>query len=687
MAKKTNAVYEPGELDRVRKQLGNLDPEEARRIAEKLGGEVGIEKSAPERRFNARDETVDLSVGGRGPSRSKPTRRVELSREEEGRSAPRRDRSAVVDPEDDPSVPVKPSYRERLKMDRYAAQAEFEVKNPTQVLYSMLALFGDPPDLVNPDFVTRRMNEYYQRIETLVTATRTLLPRNNLQRNERLRRESSFHFAVLDALRYWNIERFSSELARIQARPRTAKTADFIDILKCVYRPLYVLEKLDPEAHIKEAYRTLYKILLQENPVEAKEKHQGLIKAALASYSISSRNIRFYLYPLLLKLLSDRWLPYEEFFDARKNRLASFLGVSEKDRLTAPPEGESSGGDAAGKEAAQPEAAAASGQAETAEKTEEAQEKRAEGEPMNRALKRGLETLETLFPKAGWQRLQEFPDLFPYFAGIFDLKKGYDLIAPNDALQQVAILMLILEELFYALRYVSFGTIAGSDGGAERADEVVNRIVSGWHDFIEGVLEKQYLPRLGEYCRLLDGAPESRTSTYAKRTLMELYWLRRLYFMPYFRFESVSPPPFRRQEITPIYTEVRTLRRILTAVAAGIERGSREGGAEKRLPCDGIDNPWEPYVFQVPNPLSVRLDALLGGKSSKRKTNAALVFYTLAVTTVLDHLINEESSWAYGDEGAPLFRSVDGEGIKPLFGVDERVDAELIFKETLKKHP
>lgn len=684
MAKKPNAVYEPGELDRVRKQLGNLDPEEARRIAEKLGGEVGTEKAAQERRISSRDETVDLSVGGRGPSKSKPTRRVELGREEEPRPAPRRERSAVVDPEDDPAVPIKPGYRERLRMDRYAAQAEFEVKNATQVIYSMITLFGDPPDYVNPDFVTRRMNEYYQRLETLVTATRTLLPRNNLQRNERLRRESAFHYAILDVLRYWNIERISSELARIQARPRTAKTADFIDILKCIYRPLYVLEKIDPEAHIKEAYRTLYKLLLQENAMEAKEKHHGLIKAALASYSISSRNIRFYLYPLLLKLLSDRWLPYDAFFDARKNRLASFLGVSEKDRLSPPPLGDIGVGSAP-----QPEEEAALGQRENGEKAAEAQEKREdpEAEPRNRALKRGIETLETLFPKAGWQRLHEFPDLFPYFAGIFDLKKGYDLIAPNDALQQVAILMLILEELFYALRYVSFGTIAGSDGGAERADEAVNRIVSGWHDFIEGVLEKQYLPRLGEYCRLLDAAPESRTSTYAKRTLMELYWLRRLYFLPYFRFESVSPPPFRRQELTPIYTEVRTLRRILTAAAAGIERGSREGGAEKRLPCDGIDNPWEPYVFQVPNPLSVRLDALLGGKNSKRKTNAALVFYTLAVITVLDHLINEESSWAYGDEGLALFRSVDGEGILPLFGVDERVDAELIFKESLKKSP
>ena len=39
--KKPNAVYEPGELNRVRKKLGDMDLSEARRMAQILGGEVG----------------------------------------------------------------------------------------------------------------------------------------------------------------------------------------------------------------------------------------------------------------------------------------------------------------------------------------------------------------------------------------------------------------------------------------------------------------------------------------------------------------------------------------------------------------------------------------------------------------------------------------------------------------------
>jgi hypothetical protein len=52
---------------------------------------------------------------------------------------------------------------------------------------------------------------------------------------------------------------------------------------------------------------------------------------------------------------------------------------------------------------------------------------------------------------------------------------------------------------------------------------------------------------------------------------------------------------------------------------------------------------------------------------------------------VLDKLINSEDSWAYSPRPGPLFRSVNGEGVMPLTGVDARVDAEALFKQTVKK--
>ena len=39
--------YEPGELDKTRKNLGFVEAEEAKKMVGVLGGEIGLEKSAP----------------------------------------------------------------------------------------------------------------------------------------------------------------------------------------------------------------------------------------------------------------------------------------------------------------------------------------------------------------------------------------------------------------------------------------------------------------------------------------------------------------------------------------------------------------------------------------------------------------------------------------------------------------
>jgi hypothetical protein len=118
-------------------------------------------------------------------------------------------------------------------------------------------------------------------------------------------------------------------------------------------------------------------------------------------------------------------------------------------------------------------------------------------------------------------------------------------------------------------------------------------------------------------------------------------------------------------------------------VAAGIEQSNKMGGAKTNAPCTSVGNPWAHYTFQTPNPLSRRLDMLLG---DKKQNNAALIFFTLAVTIVADTCVNNSHSWAY-DNNHPgvLFRSLNGEGLVPLLVVDSKVDANALFRQSLKK--
>jgi hypothetical protein len=699
MAKKA-AVYAPGELDRVRDKLGPLDADEAKAIAKKLGGEVGYERSEEEEKARqgrrVRREKVEVRIGDR-PGRS--GRRMEmLSESDAGEEKPGKKKSGRrngTDPGDDTSIPIKIGYWERVKMDRLAGQPEFEIKTPSQVFYSVISLFTDIVDFVSPAFVTRRMTEYYKKIEVLVISTRNLLPRNNHKRNEKMKKTAPVAYSILDVIRYWDIEKISGDLAKIQARPKNAKVSDFADILRVIYKPLFILARLNLDAHIRGAYKILYKLLYIENQTEAQNKYQELVRSAVIAYSGVQKDVSYLLYPLLMKLISSSFVSYGSLFTERKNRYMAFLNVTEDMQMQ--PEilsaqadsGDSDAEQTAKKDGADqasntsdPETGGNPDQPKEEAISEEEKEKRAAADAERKALDRGLNSMNMLFPQSGWDRASTYPDFFPYFFDVFDLKKGVVNIAPTDPMQQIFILMHSLGELIFGLRYVKFGSVPNSSGTIERVDSILGEIINNWHYYIELSFDKEYLPRLTEYVRILEGSTEERNSPYTKKLITELHLIKRFYFLPFYKFDALVPHTILKKDTVPIYTKIRTFRKCVAAVAAGIEYGNKAGGAAANAQCDGIENPWEPYVFQVPNPLSVRLDAILGAKS---KTNASLIYFCLAIATVLDYLLNNEKSWAYGAPSMPLFRSVNGEGITPLTGVDTHIDADAVFKQAHKQ--
>jgi hypothetical protein len=673
---KEKAVYAPGELKQVRNRLGPIDENEARRMAELLGGEVGVERAVTDENSSAR---ASQKSGGKGKGGgSQPMRRVETAAEAEAQSPPKKTvPKKKLDPEDDPAVPFQVSYWERVKMARYAAQPRFEIKSMLQIIDAICSFFRKDVDLVSGSFVIKRMDEYYKKIEVLVVSTRTMFPRNNIKNNEQLKKMSPFMYSILNTIRYWNIERITSDIAKMQSRPRHVKVASFAEILRAVYKPLFILERLDFEVHIKGAYKLLYKLLYIENPVEAKGKYQELIRSALVAYETITKDIHYLLYPLLMKLLSNKWLPYQRFFLERRNRIMAFLNVTEEECLSPENMFQKDTPEEASGEQPQEESAPEN---QVEPESSEAAAKRVANETERKALERGLRTLESLFPQAGWDRLDTYPDLYSYFAKVLNLKKGYELIAPTDPLLQVSILMQILEELFFGLRYVSFGTIEGADPSEGSDGNFLEKIIDEWHDY-ELTFTQEYLNRLIEYCQLLESSAESRTSNYAQRLYTELQWIKRLCFLPHYQFDSIGGSPIKKSKIPPLYPEIRRARKYLTVIATSIEEGNKQGGAEKQVSCEGINNPWASYNFQIANPLSMRLNTLLG---SNKRNNASLVFFTLSVVTVLDYLVNNEESWAYQNHSTPLFRSINGEGVIPQFGVDEKIDADLLFKQVMK---
>ena len=691
MAKDNRGIYAPGELSRVRDKLGVKDEAEAKRMAQLLGGEVGTERSEVKETVKSGRKPAGHSVETVDSSRRR-SRRIDITGDDEKYIRQPKQKKPKVHLGDDPSVPVKLRYGERVKIDQYSAQMVFEIKTSLQVLTSFFSFFKEPVDYVNPRLVTVRMNEYYGKIEKLVTASRSLFPKGNKRRGNQLSRLSPFVYKFIDTLSGWNIEKLASNIAELQAHPRSVKVTDFSETLREIYKPLFILEDLSPD-NIKSALKLIYKVLYLENPMDAKEKYQDVIRGIIASLNDVRRSVHFGLYPLLMKLISDRFIAYERFFIERRRRYIAFLEVKAEDQLKtsdiSAQQIDNINVDALDSDSSEGDDAAGDGEQPIEELEDPDDPKVIERKALEdaermqkKALEQGKSALEALFPKAGWDKLDEFPDLYPYFATCYNMRHGYELIARTDPVQQVSVLLNILENLFIGLRFVVFGTITGPDGNPIRVGDEIGDTLINWRRYIEDSFTRDYLPRLSEYCRILESVGESRLSPYARKIVNELHWIKRLYFLPYYKFESMGPPPFPKQNVIPIYNEIRKLRKYLTAVAMGIEQGLRNGGAEKKVICNGINNPWELYNFQVPNPVSKRLDMML---PPDKRINATLIFFSLSILSILDYIVNNENSWSYGERSKPLFRSIKDEGIIPLFGVDEKLDADQIFADNLKK--
>jgi hypothetical protein len=652
-------VYEEDELRATRARLSVKDEQDAKLMMKVLGGEVGEVRANKEETSHGRD-------GWNRPyTKSAPLRRIETAGIDESTE----ELHSPVQTQY--FVPKELSYLERIKMDSQEANAEFKIKTWFQAFCSKLAFFFKPPDVVSRAFIIIKMDDYFVPLNKLVNKVRLILPRNNTSRNKKFKQDYPFSFSILDTIRHWNIEKMSTALARLQTQPRTVVVSDFLEIIKEFYRPLVMLEMLDSGEHVSKAVRNLDYML--ENDPDNQITNNTQDEIAFLFDKIMEE-ARWELYPFLLKFISSSFVPCELFFNDYQNQIRKFLGINPND-IIQPAHGGASpdtNKKQASEEADMDEDLILGLSAPDAEENS-AHEVSQSSNP--KAVQRGLNVLEQLFPEAGWEKLDTFPDIYHYFAKSLSLKKNADVIDPDNPVLQALVLMQILDELFYGFRSITFNEV-----GFDLTEFL--EIIDGWHKLIDNCFERAYLPRLAEFVKLFYNPLEPKQKVYVMKLREELNWLARLYLFPSLKIDSFSQMPVHKKDITPIFPKVRTLRQDFIIIAGEIEKALQEGGASAMVRCAAINNPWDPYVFQVANPLSKRLNMLLG---KENRTNVSLIYYTLSVLTVLDYFINNPQSWAYQTNTAKLFRSSDAEGIFPESLPEKRIDADAVFKQSIEK--
>jgi hypothetical protein len=283
-----------------------------------------------------------------------------------------------------------------------------------------------------------------------------------------------------------------------------------------------------------------------------------------------------------------------------------------------------------------------------------------------------------IFQSSGLDAMNEGVDLYPYFADLLALKKGSEILSPSDPAQYALVLTHIVGELLFGFREIKFYFTPGES-------DYITPVIESWQKILDDTFYVHYIPRVSEYAHILEQGTERLKTQYAMNLLNDIHWLRRYYILPYYNHKTSIGPSFRKKDIQPLFTVVHELRVILTELAEDIEKmvsGDSAASGNVRSSIGGggtgvVANAFEPYKFQINNAVSKRMDALL---PKKQRTNVSLVFFTLAFCSVLDELLNNPLSTAYSANTNAIFRSVDNNGIEPIFWVEKRTDMDAIFR-------
>jgi len=634
--------YNPGELQRTREHLGELTPEEARRMAKRLGGQIGVER-ATEKVKTGSQKLTDLNR--RRADRLLPREQV-VDRENApppgGSSAAQKEAAGGRLPREG-TAPAHPGYFDLVRMSFAAARVEHQLKTLPHAAASLFAIFGRVEDFANPDFLRSSDKLIFAPIESLVLAVRHLLARNAKVAAFKLR--VPYFQEILSIIGDWDIEGISRELARLQRDPRGVTFAECRQLCVMLFRPLVRLGDLDPTYHVATAIKHLQDLNLLALPKESPDAERVRLQYAAARDALVPifRRLRERCYPLLMRLASVRYSPYPEFFRAQREAILGFLSLSREEVIPAKELSDT-----------MQAAAAALPSTEEASGPQEQPEERHGPNPFPDVVVRGLEFLDQLFPQAGFARLPDYPDLYPYFQPLFNFPRGVELIPAEDPLQQVIVLIAVLQQLFYGFRAIRFRAFDDVSGNRIAVNERIEALTANWHLFLDEVIGKNYASTLDEVCRQLERNRDFLLTDYGDKIETDLQWTKRRFLLPHLSVRAAKGMrPNFSSNLPGLPDTVRDLKETIGLIVDDVE--------SKRL--ESIENPFDDFSFAIEDFLSKRIRLVLSRRVNpeqylgKRISNISLIVHAGLVLGVLEYLTTSPDSFYYAAEAHSLYRT------------------------------
>ncbi|MBO4404233.1 MAG: hypothetical protein J5780_02750, partial [Treponema sp.] len=334
---KSSKTLEPGTLDKIRQNIGPLDPNEALVMSKKLGGEILKEKPAPVDeskmpRRRVHNEVIRATgrsssdISAKSASLSSTTNIKNMGSVSQLVASPSSAKRKKTD-EDLPAL----TARDLKMIDRLMMSEEYDIK-PNFGLFNMFFRMSQK----NREKVTKKFGEYtvkmhVEHMQAFISTVKSFIQLAPDSYKSKIATETDLKFKFLRTIGKWTMRDIKVLALDVQNTADNLTVAMLIPFVRAVYHELitiyYIGEQQIP-ALIKEVYNdiTLY-------PDVDKNKMQILAKQGITEWIYIYNQIIKGMYPLLMRMCTNEYVEFPRFFTSQIANILQFVNHTKFDLL------------------------------------------------------------------------------------------------------------------------------------------------------------------------------------------------------------------------------------------------------------------------------------------------------------------------------------------------------------------
>ena len=518
-------------------------------------------------------------------------------------------------------------------------------------------------DKVSELFILNTLNDYFMHIQKFTAAIKRFISAMPAAYQHKIGRAPNIQLRMLNAAASWKVAALNDELDNLQMNAKNMTVEKMIPFVYMIYKPLLQMLFLG-ESNFNEILEKTFTEIHDKTNANLTQLH-GTVEEAKSEWNYIVRAVSTGIYPLLMRICSSYCVGMQEFLDTNITRLLSFLKLSKEDIILP--------GEFKTVDLNTPDAVPATKLSAYAETVKQA----------NMSINSGLTLLDAMFPEAGWLRLNEKPDMYPYYQPLFSFTEGFNVLSNENPLQVAVILMRIIEDLLSGCHSIDF-LATNSSCPVQMEAEEIERTLSDWYLSRMNVFEKEYAASLLDYVNRIYSQSDYKTSPYAIKTLSSIMWLQKSEFFPHLKFDLSYISNETAYGSMPVFKKVSRLAHYFDWLSDNINESIKVNSGSQGGLVAGIENPWKKFSFTIENISSSRLTSILETTSPLGTTNASLVKAISEVFSVLDWWMNNPKSFAYETELHLPYRSDEATG-EPIFSVPERKDVFNLLSRSKPK--